>query len=66
MTLKIAIVSSSELGETWCARDHIIHNGVKLRDWERLQEITRLRCKYLGRIARLNAEEKELKEKPKP
>lgn len=61
MNPKTAVIPFSKLGKSWLAQDHVRHEGMKLAQWERLQDIARIRSKYRVRIDKLDAEERELR-----
>lgn len=60
MMPQIAIVQSSELGLSWCPRDHI-KLSVKLSHWEELQDIVRRRRYHVKALVKLDEEEQRIR-----
>lgn len=56
MIPQIAIVQSSQLGLSWCPRDHI-KLSVKLSRWEKLKDIARRRRYHVNALVKLDDEE---------
>lgn len=59
--LKVAIVKSSKLGNSWSPYDHL-RQDMKLGQWDQLKDIARRRRYHVDALAKLDDEEKAVRE----